>query len=78
MCGFHVCVRVWVHAGICGPLIRECGWAKLLFLRSRFKDRDIEGLFLGRERVGFLHKTWLARRQTNQVEEDATRGICKQ
>lgn len=50
VCGFYVCVGACRH--LWASLIREWGWAKLLFLRSCFKARDIEGLFLGRERVG--------------------------
>lgn len=49
LCVWFLCVCVCV--GPCrhlwASLIRECGWAKLLFLRSHFKAGDIEGLFLG-------------------------------
>lgn len=65
MCAFRVysirvCVRLCMSACVRGgggrhlwaSLIKECAWAKLLFLRSHFKAGDIEGLFWGWECVG--------------------------
>ena len=80
VCACVVCVCVCVCVGACrhlwASLIRECGWAKLLFLRSHFKAGDIEGLFLGRERVG-LSTNLFTRSTTKQVDGDASVGaIC--
>lgn len=48
MCGvFGVLRRLWAS------LIKECAGAELLFLRSNFKVRVVEGLFGAGKRVGF-------------------------
>lgn len=47
-CGvFGVLRRLWAS------LIKECAGADLLFLRSNFKVRVMEGLFWAGKRVGF-------------------------
>lgn len=54
-CVYRVCVcRGGEHRHLWASLIKECDWAKLLFLRSHFKAGVIEGLFLGLRTCWFI------------------------
>lgn len=80
MCVF-VCEGRGALRHLWASLIRECGRASLLFLRSHFKAGDIGGLFMGRERVGLSTnrtRSVTDKKKKKKVDEDKAGVICKQ